>query len=67
MLSSCSSVHKQNFTCDDARGASCFSVDVVDQMITNGDIKKYTEEEEQQARLKKQKQVCKGLLCPKKG
>lgn len=40
ILSSCST-YSANFTCGDASGASCYTMDSVDKMITTGEIEQF--------------------------
>ena len=43
ILSSCAS-YKTSFSCGDAEGASCISMDRVDLMIQNGEIERFNEQ-----------------------
>lgn len=42
ILASCST-YSAKFSCGDARGANCYTMDAVDQMITNGEIERFNE------------------------
>ncbi|MCP3848686.1 MAG: hypothetical protein GY694_00405 [Gammaproteobacteria bacterium] len=54
-LTSCA-VYKSEFSCPDAKGADCTSVERVYQMIESGEIAEYTESKEKK---------CKGKNCKK--
>ena len=51
-LSGCST-YSSSFSCGDARGANCMSMDRVDRMIANGEIEKFTDK----------KKNCRGRKC----
>ena len=55
LVSSCS-MYSSSFSCGDAKGANCMSMDKVDRMIANGEIEEYT--------APKQKN-CRGSKCRK--
>lgn len=57
ILSACAS-YNSSFSCGDARGARCRSMDMVDLMISNGEIIRYTEKN---YNLKKKEQEEGGL------
>ena len=52
-LSGCST-YSSSFSCGDARGANCMSMDRVDRMIANGEIENFTD---------KKKKNCRGRKC----
>ena len=53
LLSSCA-VYKSDFSCPDAKGANCTSIERVYQMIESGEIDEYTESKDKK---------CKGKNC----
>ena len=52
VLSGCST-YSSSFSCGDARGANCMSMDRVDRMIANGEIENFTDK----------KKNCRGRKC----
>ena len=52
VLTSCAT-YNSSFSCGDARGANCMSMDRVDKMIANGEIENFTDK----------KKNCRGLKC----
>ncbi len=53
-LSGCSS-YSSSFVCGDARGANCISMDMVDRMISSGEIERFNEANKK----------CRGRRCKK--
>jgi len=51
-LTGCST-YSSSFSCGDARGANCMSMDRVDRMIANGEIENFTDK----------KKNCRGRKC----
>ena len=52
VLTSCAT-YNSSFSCGDARGANCMSMDRVDRMIANGEIENFTDK----------KKNCRGRKC----
>lgn len=52
LLTSCAT-YSSSFSCGDARGANCTSMDKVDAMIASGEIERFNEE----------KKTCRGRKC----
>jgi len=52
LLNSCAT-YSSSFSCGDARGANCTSMDKVDAMIASGEIERFNEE----------KKTCRGRKC----
>ena len=52
LLTSCAT-YNSSFSCGDARGANCMSMDRVDRMIANGEIENFTDK----------KKNCRGRKC----
>ena len=52
VLTSCAT-YNSSFSCGDARGANCMSMDRVDKMIANGEIENFTDK----------KKNCRGRKC----
>ncbi len=52
LLTSCAT-YNSSFSCGDARGANCMSMDRVDRMIANGEIETFTDK----------KKNCRGRKC----
>ena len=52
LLTSCAT-YNSSFSCGDARGANCMSMDRVDRMIANGEIENFNEK----------KKNCRGRKC----
>ena len=63
VLTSCAT-YNSSFSCGDARGANCMSMDRVDKMIANGEIENFTDKKNCRGRKCKESQKHDILLQP---
>ena len=64
VLTSCAT-YNSSFSCGDARGANCMSMDRVDKMIANGEIENFTDKKKNcRVRKCKESQKYDALLQP---